>query len=70
MRLTVITEADGEVAAVQEGYASEAPKDAEYAVIVAGEGQTAHEVEVDLPESIGELAPEELLRTVAAHLAR
>ncbi|MEO3974862.1 hypothetical protein [Streptomyces sp. CAU 1734] len=67
MKLTVITEEDGKVVAVQQGHASEARKADEYAVIAAGEGQTLHEVDVpDVTESLG---AEDLLRSVAAHLA-
>ena len=67
MKLTVITEGNGDVVAVQEGYASEARTAPEYAVIAAGDGQTLHEV--DIPDVTESLNAEELLRTVAAHLA-
>ncbi|MFF8958549.1 hypothetical protein [Streptomyces sp. NPDC014894] len=67
MKLTVITEDDGKVVAVQQGHSSEARRSAEYAVLAAGEGQTLHEV--DVPDVTESLSPEELLRTVAAHLA-
>lgn len=67
MKLTVITEESGEVVAVQQGYASEARRASEYAVIAAGEGQTLHEV--DIPDVAESLNPEEFLRSVAAHLA-
>ncbi|MER5767391.1 hypothetical protein [Streptomyces sp. NPDC001985] len=67
MKYTVITEESGEVVAVQEGHASEARKSGGYAVIAPGEGQRLHEV--DIPEVAESTAPEELLRSVAAHLA-
>ncbi|MFT2017012.1 hypothetical protein ACMA1D_14360 [Streptomyces sp. 796.1] len=68
MKLTVITSQSGEVVAVQQGHASQARKSAEYAVIVPSEGQTLHEVEV--PEVHASHSPQEILRTVAAHLAQ
>ncbi|MFE6775461.1 hypothetical protein [Streptomyces sp. NPDC057702] len=67
MKLTVITEAGGRVVAVQQGHASEARRSAEFAVIVAGEGQSLHEV--DVPEVTAALSPQDILRSVSAHLA-
>jgi hypothetical protein len=64
MRVTVITNARGEVIASVEGSASSPPKRRGLtARVVPQEGQTFHEI--DVPDSHAKLAPLDLLKALA-----
>lgn len=67
MRVTVITNARGEVIASVDGAASSPPKRRGMtATVVAQPGQKFHEIEV--PESYAKLEPLDLLKALSKHV--